>query len=620
MTDLPAPNEPVQSPPPAKRIALALSGGGFRATLFHLGTIRYLYEANLLKHVRYLTSVSGGSILAAHVALNWEDYTADANAENSWRAASALRKFVQSDVRGTIVQRWLFSFLSLIPYLLRYARIQKLVKHGNSWSRIAQLQHHYSKLFSGAKLTNLTARKAGDTEPPELHILATSATTGRLCSFTGHGFHISALEGDKMVERKLLHGRIPVSLAVATSSAFPVLFPPVAVDHTSLDCDENEFPTTERLIDGGVFENLGIYHLRQMHTHGHLDISHIIISDAQAQFDWDLSSQFRWIGARANRSIDVLMKQVTTYETSATTDYFCAKGVVLVNCQISKLISKKDHDCTALDPALQRQIARIRTDLDRFSDEEIYALVRQGYAQARLACEHAGLTTETAANAKTAPWSLISPAPDIAALDLSASRHQRWNIWHWRKLESWFNLGLLILWCTLALWIFDRGVQSLRGLYLAWAERPMALLHLGKVHEEVLGADQLRQLTYTEYLAYERFLGLVGDASYQIIRIQSEPFTAQTARRSAKSLRCRLVFGDDGEIVPIGVTVFHVRPQGGERFYQALKTTVAMRDKLGLFDFAVPPSAPDDFIVLLACVPVKAGEALPPLKRLVHLE
>jgi len=56
-------------------IAIALSGGGFRATLFHLGVVRLLYDAKKLNNVRYLGAVSGGSVLAAHLALRWDQYT-----------------------------------------------------------------------------------------------------------------------------------------------------------------------------------------------------------------------------------------------------------------------------------------------------------------------------------------------------------------------------------------------------------------------------------------------------------------------------------------------------------------------------------------------------------------
>ena len=57
-----------------KRIGLALSGGGFRATLYHLGLIRFLYDAGILPNVKVITAVSGGSIIAAHLGLNWNRY------------------------------------------------------------------------------------------------------------------------------------------------------------------------------------------------------------------------------------------------------------------------------------------------------------------------------------------------------------------------------------------------------------------------------------------------------------------------------------------------------------------------------------------------------------------
>ncbi len=45
-------------------IALSLSGGGFRATIFHLGVLKKLHELNLLDRIGLISSVSGGSILA----------------------------------------------------------------------------------------------------------------------------------------------------------------------------------------------------------------------------------------------------------------------------------------------------------------------------------------------------------------------------------------------------------------------------------------------------------------------------------------------------------------------------------------------------------------------------
>ena len=57
------------------RLGLALSGGGFRATLYHLGVVRFLRDAGILPKITHITSVSGGSILGAHLVLNWERYS-----------------------------------------------------------------------------------------------------------------------------------------------------------------------------------------------------------------------------------------------------------------------------------------------------------------------------------------------------------------------------------------------------------------------------------------------------------------------------------------------------------------------------------------------------------------
>ena len=61
-----------------KKIGLALSGGGFRASLYHLGLIRFLRDGGILPQVTHITSVSGGSITAAHLVLNWDRYNGSA--------------------------------------------------------------------------------------------------------------------------------------------------------------------------------------------------------------------------------------------------------------------------------------------------------------------------------------------------------------------------------------------------------------------------------------------------------------------------------------------------------------------------------------------------------------
>src|SRR5262245_30753901 len=123
------------------RIGLALSGGGFRATLFHLGMIRFLREANILPAVTHITSVSGGSILGAHLALNWHRYTGSLKDFDD--AASELIRFVQMDVRNRVVRRYPLA----IP--LRVLRKLTLRRPYRQLSRTGLLEYHYEKFLYG---------------------------------------------------------------------------------------------------------------------------------------------------------------------------------------------------------------------------------------------------------------------------------------------------------------------------------------------------------------------------------------------------------------------------------------------------------------------------------------
>jgi NTE family protein len=73
---LPIPvDEPDRKPEPG--VGLCLSGGGYRAMLFHLGALWRLYESGLLPKVNRISSVSGGSITAGVLALRWNTLSFD---------------------------------------------------------------------------------------------------------------------------------------------------------------------------------------------------------------------------------------------------------------------------------------------------------------------------------------------------------------------------------------------------------------------------------------------------------------------------------------------------------------------------------------------------------------
>ena len=62
---------------PADGVALCLSGGGYRAMLFHVGVVWRLHDAGWLKRLDRVSSVSGGSITAGALALAWPKLDAE---------------------------------------------------------------------------------------------------------------------------------------------------------------------------------------------------------------------------------------------------------------------------------------------------------------------------------------------------------------------------------------------------------------------------------------------------------------------------------------------------------------------------------------------------------------
>jgi predicted acylesterase/phospholipase RssA len=484
----------------AKRIGLALSGGGFRATLFHLGVARFLKDADLLKSVSHITSVSGGSIFAGHLALNWERYTGPA--EGFDEAADELLRFVQLDVRNRIIRRY--------PFFLVRAGARRLIGLGRDrhLSRTGMLERYYAEyLFGPACLFNLPTT-------PQLHILSTNLSEGVLCSFSRDGLIVQRRSSGHGVRfDRVPVGLATVAMAVTASSAFPAFFPPLVLRAEDVGATEGEFPR-QAFTDGGVFDNLGVrmfkgitdswlahqdplsapdmdeqglaealraasvehagplaYIARRLTGSGprsmsdersaglpalpaqqhvealwniimhsrlyrepdfeqvklqdpdtqrflefvrstgrdlewgdHLWLNRqllaaalreatgkdilsagakvfdkVIVSDAGQQFKVAPSGAFGGLVGTAIRSSDILMDRVWQLEKEA---FEATPGFMWM--PISRIVEPA-MDPEALHPEVQRQVGRIRTDLDRFSSLEISGLVRHGYCVARAA-------------------------------------------------------------------------------------------------------------------------------------------------------------------------------------------------------------------------------------------
>jgi len=80
-----------------RKIGLSLSGGGYRATIYHLGTLRKLKEMELLDKVDVISTISGGSITGAYYGLKGNDF-------------EAFDKGLVQIVRKSIIRGIYFSF------------------------------------------------------------------------------------------------------------------------------------------------------------------------------------------------------------------------------------------------------------------------------------------------------------------------------------------------------------------------------------------------------------------------------------------------------------------------------------------------------------------------------
>jgi NTE family protein len=215
--------------------ALGLSGGGYRAMMFHVGALWRLNEIGLLGRLRRISSVSGGSITAAVLGLHWHALGFSAGrAANFALLVDELRKMAETGVDvGAVI--WGI----LLP--------------GDISDRVADAYDRV--LFHGATLQDLPDEAAG---APRFVINATNAQTAALWRFS------RPYMADYRVGM-VVSPTVTLAQAVAASSAFPPILSPatLAIDQPMLplegaDLHMAPYTKTAVLADGGVYDNLGL--------------------------------------------------------------------------------------------------------------------------------------------------------------------------------------------------------------------------------------------------------------------------------------------------------------------------------------------------------------------------
>jgi NTE family protein len=212
--------------------AVCLSGGGYRAMLFHVGTLWYLNDSGHLEKIDRISSVSGGSITAGVLALNWASLTA-----GKFSAAS-FQQYVVTPVRRMASKT--VDEPSIIAGIFLPGTISDRVT-----------DYYKKELFGEKTLQDLPDR-------PRFVINSTNVQTGSLFRFS------KPYIADYRIGR-CLNPHTLVAQAVAASSAFPPVLSPARIEFKegdfSTDAGELNHPpfnTDVVLTDGGVYDNMGI--------------------------------------------------------------------------------------------------------------------------------------------------------------------------------------------------------------------------------------------------------------------------------------------------------------------------------------------------------------------------
>lgn len=389
------------------KVGLALSGGGFRASLFHIGVLHRLAELDILRHIQVISSVSGGSIIAMHYYLKLkrllekndnfklgkEDYQklvgeleaefVDGVQTNIRMRAIAKNGGDLTKILGSQYEEQLFKRTGKIPDSMQGLYIRPRVD--------SQQKASFKPHFNNFELKN---------KVPILIINATSLNNGHNWRFTASGMGEVPHMYDMTVDKNKIYEytryenfptefqKVSIGKAVAASSAVPALFDPIDMGKLYNDTD------IIKLCDGGVYDNQGIAGLMSEEC----DI--IITSDASKQLPEQYEpSDFRLdVAARVQ---DILMNKTRDSEIKIAKELSRAnqiKGLSILHLkdcfknenlkpknQKEQPEVNKEAPCTkinlfdTLDRDVQLKLANIRTDLDAFHDLEAHALIQSGY-------------------------------------------------------------------------------------------------------------------------------------------------------------------------------------------------------------------------------------------------
>lgn len=338
-------------------IGLCLSGGGFRATLFHLGALRRLDELGVLARpdFRTVSAVSGGSIAAAHLATVFARRGAPTGplGREAWtrEVREPLRALTTRDIRTR-------PFLKrLLPWNLTKAE-----------TTVEALAERYERDLTALRLAALPAR-------PDFLFLATDMAWGVSWTFSRERM------GDYQAGYTAPPPDFPLARAVAASACFPPLFDPLRLHFGPSDLkggsargpERDECLSDFRLTDGGAYDNMGLEPVWKSHAV-------VLVSDAGGLFTAESDRGLVWriprYQAIQERQARALRKRwlLASFDRGSVDGAYW--GVAGAAAQYG------DGEVGYSKPLARDVIAEVRTDLDAFSDAEAAVLENHGYVLA----------------------------------------------------------------------------------------------------------------------------------------------------------------------------------------------------------------------------------------------
>lgn len=338
-----------------KGISLALSGGGFRAAMFHAGALLRLNELGLLRRISRFIGVSGGSIVLGCLATGWQRI--------AWKGGLAtnldeilvvpLRRFCASEIDVACI-------------------IEGVVRPRTSVSDVVARKYR-QHLYGDAKLTDLP-------RTPAFIFQATNLATGRAFRF------YRSYVADYLIGRAPSDG-ITVATAVTASGAFPPVLSPLVLKLDpskftkvtgAMLYDREEYRRQLRLTDGGVYDNLGLEPAWDSET--------VLVSDAGAPFEYVAAPNTSWV-KQTIRAFSIATDQSRALRKRWLIDQFVRKARKGTYWGITTKITDYPVHPATIDRSIQEKLYSLRTRLNPFNAEEQGRLLNLGYALSDAACQ-----------------------------------------------------------------------------------------------------------------------------------------------------------------------------------------------------------------------------------------